>query len=69
MRRQELEQTYRPNGAVYVTRRELLKDRGLIFSAFSKGRTGYILMEPIRSLDIDTETDFKVIEAVMHGMK
>jgi CMP-N-acetylneuraminic acid synthetase len=67
MRRQELEQTYRPNGAVYVTRKELLKDRGLIFSAFSNGKTGYVLMEPIRSLDIDTETDFKVIEAVMRG--
>ena len=67
MRRQELEQTYRPNGAVYVTRKKLLKDRGLIFSAFSKGKTGYVLMEPIRSLDIDTETDFAVIEAVMRG--
>lgn len=69
MRRQELEQTYRPNGAVYVTRRELLKDRGLIFSAFSQGKTGYIIMDPIRSLDIDTETDFKVIEAVLKGQQ
>ena len=66
-RRQELEQTFRPNGAVYATRRELLKDQGLIFSAFANGKTGYVLMELIRSLDIDTETDFKVIEAVMRG--
>lgn len=65
MRRQEMEQTYRPNGAVYVTRRELLKNRSVIFSAFSQGKTGYVLMEPIRSLDIDSRTDFKVIEAVM----
>lgn len=65
MRRQELEQTYRPNGAVYVTRRELLQDRGLIFSAFSRGKTGYVLMDPIRSLDIDTETDFTVIESIL----
>ncbi len=65
LRRQELEQTYRPNGAVYVTRRELLKDRGLIFSAFSQGKTGHVLMDPIRSLDIDTQTDFTVIESVL----
>jgi CMP-N-acetylneuraminic acid synthetase len=65
MRRQELEQTYRPNGAVYVTRRELLKNRGLIFSAFSQGKTGYVLMDPIRSLDIDTQTDFTVIESIL----
>jgi len=63
--RQEMEQIYRPNGAVYVTRRSLLKERGIIFSAFSGGNTGYVIMDPISSLDIDTKTDFAVIEAVL----
>jgi CMP-N-acetylneuraminic acid synthetase len=64
-RRQELAQVYEPNGAVYTTRRWLLKERGLIFSAFSGGNTGYVAMDPISSLDIDTKIDFMVVEAVL----
>ena len=63
--RQEMEQIYRPNGAVYVTRRSLLKEQGIIFSVFAGGSTGYIIMDPVSSLDIDTKTDFAVIEAVL----
>jgi len=64
-RRQDMEQHYRPNGAVYVTRRSLLKDRGLIFSAYAGGSTGYVIMDPESSLDIDTQFDFMVIEAAL----
>lgn len=65
-RRQDMEQHYRPNGAVYVTRRSLLKDRGLIFSTYAGGATGYVIMDPESSLDIDTKFDFTVIEAVLN---
>ena len=64
-RRQELEQLYRQNGAVYVTRRWLLKDQGILFSAYGGGSTGYLLMDQISSLDIDTKADFLVIESVL----
>ena len=63
--RQELDPVYRPNGAVYVTRRQLLRKKGVIFSAFSGGNTGYVCMDPISSLDIDNMTDFMVIEAAL----
>ena len=64
-RRQELEQHYRPNGAVYVTRRSLLRDQGVIFSAYGGGATGFVIMNHECSLDIDTKFDFMVIEAAL----
>ena len=63
--RQEMAPVYRPNGAVYVTRRRLLKEKGVLFSAFAGGNTGYVIMDPVSSLDIDTRTDFMVIEAAL----
>jgi len=66
-RRQEMEQHYRPNGAVYVTRRSLLKDHGLIFSAYTGGSTGYVIMDPESSLDIDTKFDFTIIESALQA--
>lgn len=65
MRRQELEQVYQQNGAVYATRRWLLKDQQIIFSAYTGGNTGYIPMDPISSLQIDTPADYQIIEAVL----
>ena len=67
IRRQDLERVYKPNGAVYATRRQLLREKGVIFSAFSGGNTGYVVMDQATSLEIDTRTDFMVIEAVMKG--
>jgi CMP-N,N'-diacetyllegionaminic acid synthase len=64
-RRQEMEQLLRPNGAVYATRRWLLEDNGVIFSAFSGGNSGYILLDPVSALDMDTQIDFVVIEAML----
>ena len=64
-RRQELEQLFRQNGAVYVTRRSLLRKQGILFSAYDGGRTGYLVMDPISSLDIDTWADFLAIESVL----
>lgn len=66
-RRQDLEAVYKPNGAVYATRVQLLREKGLIYSVFSGGNTGYVVMSQLQSLEIDTKTDFIVIEAVMRG--
>jgi len=68
-RRQDLERMYRPNGAVYVTRRWLLMEKGVIFSAFVGGKTGYLLMDPFSSLEIDTRIDLMVIEAVLQEQR
>lgn len=63
--RQELPVLYQPNGAVYVTRRALLKERGLLFSAFGGGATGAVVMDARSSLDIDNELDFAMAKAVL----
>lgn len=39
-RRQELDPVYRQNGAVYVTRKQLLVESGILFSAYDGGDTG-----------------------------
>ena len=48
-----------PNGAVYVTHRHILKDRVL------GEDTRYYFMPEERSIDIDTEADFKLAELLM----
>lgn len=65
LRRQDLEQVYQQNGAVYATRRWLLRNQKIIFSAYDGGNTGYISMDSISSLQIDTPSDFQIIEAVL----
>jgi len=66
-RRQELDSIYKPNGAVYATRTHLIRDHGRLFSAFSGGNTGFVLMDQLTSLEIDTETDFMIVEAFLRG--
>lgn len=63
--RQELPRLVQPNGAIYVTRRALLTERGVLFSAFSGGRTGWLLMDWASSVDIDQELDFVTAEALL----
>ena len=65
--RQELPKLYEPNGAVYVTRRELLRQQGVIFSAFAGGRTGFVVMDSLSSVDIDSHLDLVVAEAILEG--
>ncbi len=55
--RQQLPPTVQPNGALYVTRRRLLATRGVLVSAFDGGRTGYVLMDGLSSVDIDGPMD------------
>ncbi len=58
--RQQLPAVYQPNGAVYATRRELLATRGVLFSAFRGGRTGYVEMDELASVDVDGPADLLV---------
>lgn len=60
--RQEMPFLYQPNGAVYVTRRGLLRDKGVLFSLYQGGNTGYILMDEDSSIDIDGLVDFVIAD-------
>ncbi len=59
--RQMLEKYYRLNGAIYIVDVELLKSKA---SLYGKDSYAYI-METGHSVDIDTELDFIIAEAVM----
>lgn len=60
--RQSLPDTYQLNGAVYAFDVDAVSDGGpsLLF-----GESGAVVMEPERSLDIDTELDFAVAETLL----
>ncbi len=64
-RRQEMGKSYRPNGAIYIVSvAEFRKDRNL----YKSGSYAYIMSKE-RSVDIDTEFDFKFAEFLMtHNM-
>jgi CMP-N-acetylneuraminic acid synthetase len=64
-RRQDLQPVYYLNGAVYVTlSKNLLKKK----FRFGKGNLPY-KMPPYRSIDIDTELDFKIAELLIRNKK
>ena len=60
MNRQESILSYFPNGAIYVFNIDLLK---INYSYYSEKTYAYV-MPPERSIDIDTEHDFEVAEAM-----
>jgi N-acylneuraminate cytidylyltransferase len=62
--RQELPEAYQLNGGVYAFDVDALPDGGvsLLF-----GETGAVVMPPERSVDIDTEVDFALAEAVLEA--
>jgi len=65
IRRQDAPKVYRLNGAVFVTRREIIMKEDRVL-----GRdTGAYIMPPERSVDIDTELDFKLAELLMRERK
>lgn len=55
--RQALPQVYRTNGALFLTRRDVL-----LAGSLYGGDTAYYVMPPERSLDIDSELDFEFAE-------
>lgn len=58
MNRQDSEPTYIPNGGIYIFKYTLLKDK---YNYYSDKTFAYVMSEE-RSIDIDTETDFKFAE-------
>ena len=62
LERQQLPPAYEVNGAIYITKRDFLKREN---SIISKDNCGFIIMDQETSLDIDTLTDFMVVEEVM----
>lgn len=61
MRRQELPEVFRPNGAIYIsTVKNLYKNRG-----FDCDNIVPYIMPPERSIDIDEEIDFKLAELLI----
>ena len=63
--RQQLPRTVQPNGALYVTRRHLLKRHGVLVSAFRGGATGYLLMDRLSSVDIDGPVDLALAQQLL----
>lgn len=61
-RRQELKTYYRLNGAIYIVNKETLKD---IDNMYTESCYAYI-MEQSHSVDIDSELDFIIAEAIMN---
>lgn len=62
-RRQSLDKSYRPNGAIYIASiPEFRKDRNL----YRAGSYAYIMPRE-KSLDIDTEFDFKLAEFIINN--
>jgi CMP-N,N'-diacetyllegionaminic acid synthase len=59
-RRQDLPKTYDINGAIYISKTEFYRR----MKSFLKGKTTFFVMERDSSLDIDTELDFIVADAI-----
>jgi CMP-N-acetylneuraminic acid synthetase len=49
---------YKTNGAIYLTRRDVLMEEGSFYGA----RAHALIMPPERSIDIDTQLDFEMAE-------
>ncbi|MGB9927145.1 MAG: cytidylyltransferase domain-containing protein [Methanosarcina sp.] len=64
MRRQDLPKCYMPNGAIYISTVDFLKD----FKNFSHLKTYPYLMPFIRSIDIDSDIDFIFAEAILNSL-
>jgi CMP-N-acetylneuraminic acid synthetase len=62
VRRQDAPAVYQPSGAVYVTRHEVLMDKGRILGDDNRG----IVTEFEASVNIDTEWDFALAELILN---
>ncbi len=59
--RQNLHKLYIPNGAVYVTKRDVLMNESVLMAEKCRA----FVMPPERPVDIDSELDFKILEAMI----
>lgn len=64
-RRQDAPKVYRLNGAVYVTRRDVIINENKVLGTDSRA----YIMPVERSVDIDTELQFMLAELLMKGRK
>lgn len=62
-RRQDAPKVYRLNGAVYAIRRNVLMNKGKIFT----NKTKAIIMPQLRSIDLDRELDFEFAEFLIEA--
>jgi len=65
LERQQLPKTYQLNGAIFVTWKHIIMKQKQILGKDTRA----IFMESERSMDIDTELDFGIIEKMMGGNK
>jgi len=63
-RSQEMPEKYRENGAVYVTRLSALRR----YRNRLGGAVRVLPMDPVRSIDIDSEADFALAEEALAGV-
>lgn len=63
MRRQQLKKTYRENGAIYIFKTEKIMDKR--YDIYSD-RSYAFIMDRLNSIDIDSEEDFYLAEAVLN---
>ncbi|MBN1324549.1 MAG: acylneuraminate cytidylyltransferase family protein [Methanotrichaceae archaeon] len=63
LRRQELPKTYLPNGAIFISRPEVIRRDGGFYSL----RTAPYIMPRERSVDIDCEFDLLLVELLMRS--
>lgn len=60
-RSQDHKKVYRPNGGLYLSdTRSFSKTKNF----FKQAKLGYIVLDKVHSLDVDTEEDFKIAETV-----
>jgi CMP-N-acetylneuraminic acid synthetase len=60
-RRQEMKPWLQENGAIYITRREILMEKGNRLG----GKIAFYLMDEERSIEVDTEFDFWICEQIL----
>lgn len=63
LRRQDAPESYDMNASIYIWKRDVLLDNNSIFLE----KTGLYIMPEERSIDIDTEEDYKYVEFLMKG--
>ena len=63
-RRQDVPKTYDMNASIYIWKRKTLIKHNSQYSQF-KGKTVLYEMPAIRSVDIDSEIDFKFVEFLL----
>jgi len=65
LRRQDAPRCYDMNASIYIWKRDVLLSNNTIFLE----KTGLYIMPEERSIDIDTENDYKYVEFLMKGNK